>query len=296
MKRKGLLGLIGNTPLVKLLSFSTSYLEIWAKLEMFNPGGSIKDRAALYMIEDAEKRGVLTKDKIVIEPTSGNTGIGLALVCRLKGYRIKVVMPESMSIERRKILKAYGAEVILTPGELGTSGAINKAHEMLKANPELYFMPNQFDNPANPKAHYETTAVEILNQINDISAFVAGIGTSGTLMGVAKRLKEHNPKIKIAGVEPFPGHGIQGLKSLAEYKVPAIFDPTLVDEIIKVKDEDAIYMTRELVKREVIFAGMSSGAALWGALEFSRRLEKGKIVVIFPDGGERYLSTHLFED
>lgn len=295
MEREGLFNLIGNTPLIKLRHFSTSKVEIWAKLEMFNPGGSIKDRPALYMIEDAEKKGVLSRSKIVIESTSGNTGIGLALVCSLKGYRLRVVMPESMSIERRRSIVAYGGEVMLTPGELGTEGAIEKAHELVQENPDLYFMPNQFDNPANPRAHYETTGEEVLQQTKgEITAFVAGIGTSGTLMGVGKRLKEYDPDIKVVGVEPFLKHGIQGLKSLSGSKIPAIFDPGLPDRIIRVKDGDAILMTREIAKREAILTGMSAGAALWGAIEFSKDMEEGKIVVIFPDGGERYLSTGLF--
>ncbi len=295
MEREGLLALIGNTPLVKLRHFSTPSVEIWAKLEMFNPGGSVKDRPALYMIEDAEARGLLNKGKIVLEPTSGNTGIGLAMVCCLKGYRIRVVMPETMSMERRLLIQAYGGEIILTPGELGTDGAIEKALEMVEENPETYFMPNQFDNPANPRSHYETTGVEILDQTGgEVTAFVAGIGTSGTLMGVGRRLKEHNPSILVVGVEPYPKHGIQGLKSLEEARKPTIFDPCLPDRIIKVRDEEAIATTREVARKEAILTGMSAGAALYGALELARDLKKGKIVVIFPDGGERYLSTDLF--
>jgi len=289
------LALIGDTPLVKLRHFSSPQVEIWAKLEMFNPGGSVKDRPALYMIEDAEARGVLTKGKIVLEPTSGNTGIGLAMVCSLKGYRIKVVMPETMSVERRLLVQAYGGEIVLTPGELGTDGAIEKALEMVEEDPETYFMPNQFENPANPRSHYETTGVEILAQTKgQVTAFIAGIGTSGTLMGVGRRLKEHDPSILVVGVEPYPKHGIQGLKSLAEARKPTIFDPCLPDKIIKVRDEDAIAITRELARKEAILVGMSSGAALYGALELARELDRGKIVVIFPDGGERYLSTDLF--
>jgi len=295
MEREGLLALIGNTPLVKLRHFSTPQVEIWAKLEMFNPGGSVKDRPALYMIEDAEAQGALTKEKIVIEPTSGNTGIGLALVCCIRGYRLKVVMPETMSVERRLLIQAYGGEIILTPGDLGTDGAIEKALEMVEEDPEAYFMPNQFDNPANPRAHYETTGVEILEQTEgELTAFVAGIGTSGTLMGVGQRLKEHNPSILVVGVEPYPKHGIQGLKSLEEARKPSIFNASLPDEIIRVHDEDAIATTRKLSKKEAILTGMSAGAALFGALHLAQKLEKGKIVVIFPDGGERYLSTDLF--
>lgn len=295
MEREGLLALIGNTPLVKLRYFSTPQVEVWAKLEMFNPGGSVKDRPALYMIEDAEARGVLSREKIVLEPTSGNTGIGLALVCCIKGYRLKVVMPDTMSLERRLLIQAYGGEIILTPGDLGTDGAIDRALEMVGEDPHTYFMPNQFDNPANPRSHYETTGVEILEQTEgEVTTFVAGIGTSGTLMGVGRRLKEYRPSIQVVGVEPYPKHGIQGLKSLEEARQPSIFDPCLPDGIIKVHDEDAIATTRELARREAILAGMSAGAALYGALQLAQNMRKGKIVVIFPDGGERYLSTDLF--
>lgn len=297
MEREGILALIGNTPLVQLKHFSTPQVEIWAKLEMFNPGGSIKDRAALYMIEDAERRGVLTRGKVVLEPTSGNTGIGLALVCCVKGYPLTVVMPENMSIERRLLIKAYGGEVILTPGEKGTDGAIEKALEMVEEDPDTYFMPNQFDNPANPLAHYETTGVEILEQTKgEVTAFVAGIGTSGTLMGVGRRLKEYNPDIQIVGVEPHIKHGIQGLKSLEEARRPSIFDPSLPDAIIKVRDEDAISTTKEVAKKEAILTGISAGAALYGAIQWAEEIDRGKIVVIFPDGGERYLSTGLFNN
>ncbi len=282
--------------MVRLHHFSTPQVDIWAKLEMFNPGGSVKDRAALYMLEDAEERGVLTKEKEVIEPTSGNTGIGLAFVCCIKGYRLTVVMPENMSVERRFLIQAYGGSVILTSGDRGMDGALGEALRMASERPDLYFMPNQFDNPANPLAHYETTGVEILEQMRgEITAFVAAMGTTGTLMGVGKRLKEYNPDIKVIGVEPYPHHGIQGLKSLEESRRPAIFDPSLPDAIIKVRDQDAISTTKELARKEAILAGMSSGAALFGALKYARGMGKGRIVVLFPDGGERYLSTGLFD-
>ncbi len=293
-ERRGILKAIGNTPLVRLDSYSTETVEIWAKLEGSNPGGSVKDRTALYLIEDAEQRGELP-GKEVLEPTSGNTGIGLSMVCAVKGYPITVVMPESMSIERRQILLAFGAKLELTPGELGTDGAIDRAHEMVKANPERYFMPNQFDNPANVKAHYETTGVEIWRQTGgDLSAYVAGIGTSGTLMGAGRYLKEQDPSIQVIGVEPGPNHGIQGLKSLEEARVPAIFDPSLPDRMIRVADEDAFRLAKELPRKEGIFVGISSGAALSAALKIAGELKKGRIVVVFPDGGERYLSTGLF--
>ncbi len=287
--------MIGKTPLIELKEFSTPKVEIWAKLEMFNPGGSIKDRAALYMIEDGERRGLLTRDKVVLEPTSGNTGIGLALVCCVKGYSLTVVMPETMSIERRLLIQAYGGKVILTPGEEGTDGAIENALKLLEEQPDTYFMPNQFDNPANPLAHYETTGMEILEQTGgEMTAFVAGIGTSGTLMGVGKRLKEHDSSIQIVGVEPYPKHSIQGLKSLDEARRPSIFDSSLPHAMMRVHDRDALATTRELAKKEAILTGMSSGAALYAALQWAREIGRGKIVVIFPDGGERYLSTGLF--
>ncbi len=292
--RRGILKAIGNTPLVRLDTYSTDRVEIWAKLEGMNPGGSVKDRTALYLIEDAESKGELP-GKEVLEPTSGNTGIGLAMVCAVKGYPITVVMPESMSVERRQILLAFGAKLELTPGELGTDGAIERAHEMAKANPEKYFMPNQFDNPANIRAHYETTGREIWEQTGgEITAYVAGIGTSGTLMGSGRYLKERDPSVLVVGVEPGPNHGIQGLKSLEEARVPAIFDPSVPDRMIRVADEDAFRVAKELPKREGLFVGISSGAALCAALDVASGLERGRIVVIFPDGGERYLSTGLF--
>ncbi len=293
-ERRGVLKAIGNTPLVRLDTYCTGAVEIWAKLEGANPGGSVKDRTALYLIEDAEARGELP-GREVLEPTSGNTGIGLAMVCAVKGYPITVVMPESMSIERRQILKAFGAKLELTPGELGTDGAIDRAHEMAEAYPELYFMPNQFDNPANIRAHYETTGREIWKQAGgELDAFIAGIGTSGTLMGAGRYLKEQNPNILVIGVEPGPNHGLQGLKSLEEARVPSIFDPQVPHRMVRVEDEDAFRLTTELPRREGLFVGISSGAALCAALQVAEELESGRIVVIFPDGGERYLSMGLF--
>ncbi len=282
--------------MVRLDTYCTGSVEIWAKLEGMNPGGSVKDRTALYLIEDAEERGELP-GKEVLEPTSGNTGIGLAMVCAVKGYPITVVMPESMSIERRQILKAFGANLELTPGDLGTDGAIDRAHEMAEAYPERYFMPNQFDNPANIKAHYETTGREVWQQTKgDLTAFIAGIGTSGTLMGSGRYLKEQNPGIMVIGVEPGPNHGLQGLKSLEEARVPAIFDSQIPDRMIRVEDEEAFRLMGELPKREGLFVGISSGAALCAALQVAEEIKGGRIVVIFPDGGERYLSTGLFPD
>ncbi len=289
------LKLIGNTPLVRLNYFSTDKVEIFAKVESFNPGGSIKDRAALYMIEGAEKRGELTKDKVILEATSGNTGIGLALVAAVKGYRVKIVLPESMSVERRQLLKAYGAEIVLSPKDKGTDGAIELAEQIYREAPERYYMPNQFDNPDNERAHYETTGPEIIAQTGGkIDAFVAGIGTSGTLMGVGKRLREFDENIRIYGVEPPPKHNIQGLKSLEDARVPKIYDPSVPHAVLRVTDEEAFDLVRVIPKKEGLFVGISSAAALAGALKVAKEMDRGRIVVIFPDGGDRYLSLGLF--
>lgn len=290
------LDLIGNTPLVRIQRLNpNNKVEIWAKLEGYNPGGSVKDRVALTMILDAEERGLLTKDKTVLEATSGNTGIGLAMVAAAKGYKITLVMPESVSLERRKILAAYGADFILTPGNLGTDGAIELAYEMADREPDRYYLTDQFNNEANPRAHYEHTAPEIWHQTQGrITHFVAAMGTTGTVMGCSRGLKEFNPEIRVVAVEPFSGHKIQGLKSLIESYVPGIFDKSLIDEKIRVDDENAFETARRLAKAEGLRVGMSSGAALYGALELASRLDEGVIVTIFPDFGDRYLSTTLF--
>lgn len=287
---------IGNTPLIKLENINPNpHVVILGKYEGANPGGSVKDRTALYLIKDAEEKNLLTKNKIILEPTSGNTGIGLAMIASAKGYRIKLVMPKCVSHERRKILEALGAELILSPAEEGTDGAIRLAHQIYEENPEAYFMPNQFNNLSNVRAHYETTGKEILEQTKgEVTHFVAGMGTTGTLMGVSERLKEFNKDIKIIGVEPLPGHRIQGLKNMKESIVPKIFDPSKLDEIINVHDEDAFDCTRKLATKEGVFAGMSSGAAVHCALEIASELKKGTIVVLLPDRGDRYLSTSLF--
>jgi cysteine synthase len=265
------------------------------KLEGGNPGGSVKDRIALAMIEGAERRGELSKDKIILEPTSGNTGIGLAMVAAVKGYRVLVILAENMSIERRRILRAYGADFILTPAEKGTDGAIERAHELYKANPERYYFPNQFANSDNARAHYEGTANELWQDTEGkVDLFVAGIGTSGTLMGVSRRLRELKPEIKIVGVEPFPGHKIQGLKNLTESRIPEIFDRTQLDEIVRIEDDLAFDMAIRLAREEGIFAGVSSGAVMAGALEVVRRLSGGLVVALLPDRGEKYLSSEQF--
>lgn len=294
-KFENMIDLIGRTPLVKINHFNENKdVEIYAKLERYNPTGSVKDRIAKYMIEYAEKDGLLNKNKIVIEPTSGNTGIGLAMVCAVKGYRLELVMPDTMSIERRKILTAYGAKIILSDGTKGMDGAIDLAHEMVKDS-DKYYMPYQFENKYNVLAHYETTGKEVWEDTDGrVTMFVAGLGTTGTLMGVSRRLKEYNPDIKIVGVEPYPNSKIQGLKNLEFQYTPEIFDPSRLDERIYVKDEDAFDTARMLTIQEGIFCGISSGAAMHVTLQMVKDMDKGVAVVLFPDGGEKYISTPLY--
>jgi len=289
---------IGNTPLVRINNLNTNKkVEIFAKLEGTNPTGSIKDRIALKMIEQAEFAGSLTKDKIIIEPTSGNTGIALAMIGVIKGYQVEIVMSKAVSEERRKIIKAYGANITLTDADKGTDGAIIKAKELVKNNPEKYFMPNQFSNEYNKIAHYKTTAEEIWKQTNGkIDYFVSSLGTSGTIMGIGKALKENNPNIKIVEAHPVKGHYIQGLKNMGEAIVPSIYDPEKIDETVFVESEAAFETARELIKKEGIFGGMSSGAAMYAALEIAKKIDtQARIVVICPDRAEKYLSTNLFE-
>jgi cysteine synthase len=270
---------------------------MFLKLEMFNPGGSIKDRIAKYMIEHAEREGVLTKEKTVIEPTSGNTGIGLAIACAVKGYKLVLVMPETMTVERRKILTIHGAQIMLSPGSKGMNGAEDFARQMVQKNPEKYFMPNQFANKYNVLAHYETTAEEIWKDTGGrITHFVAGIGTSGTLMGVSKSLKIRNPRIKIIAVEPHAKTPIQGLKNLETQYVPAIFEESAIDEKHYVKLEEAEESARLLAGKEGIFCGPSTGAILHVALQKAKEMTRGLIVLVAPDGGEKYLSTELCDE
>ncbi|MGA2506598.1 MAG: cysteine synthase A [Chitinispirillaceae bacterium] len=296
--------LIGNTPLVKINNINSGCAEIVVKLEFFNPMSSVKDRIGLAMIEDAEKKGILKKGSVLIEPTSGNTGIALAFVAAVKGYRLILTMPETMSVERRKLLFSLGAEIVLTDGPKGMRGAVEKAEELAKQNADAVIL-QQFKNPANVAIHRSTTAEEIWNDTDGkVDIFVAGVGTGGTISGVGQVLKERKKGVSIIAVEPDtspvlsggqPGrHGIQGIGAGF---VPDIFDRSVVDEIIKVKDEDAGKIARELARKEGIFAGISSGAALWAALEVAKRGEnKNKlIVVVLPDTGERYLSTWLWE-
>ncbi|MBU8912305.1 MAG: cysteine synthase [Desulfobacterales bacterium] len=287
---------IGNTPIVEIKKMNpVKGVKIFVKLEYMNPGGSVKDRAALYMINAAEKSGELTKDKTVIEATSGNTGIGLAMICAVKGYKIALTMAENASEERKSILRARGAQIISTPRRLGSDGAIEEAYRLARENPDKYFLADQYNNEANWKAHYHTTGPEIIEQTNGkVSCVVATIGTSGTLMGLSRRLKEHNRDIRIVCVEPYLGHKIQGLKNMKESYTPEIMDKSCFDEKINIDDDAAFNAARMLAVKEGLFVGMSSGAAMAAAIEEAQKIKKGIIVVIFPDSGERYLSTSLF--
>lgn len=287
---------IGNTPLIRINRLNpNSAVTLYAKLEVKNPGGSIKDRPALYMIESAERDGLLTREKIIIEATSGNTGIGLAIVAAVKGYRLMLAMPETASLERQKILKALGAELLLTPGNLGTDGAIEKVYSLVRENPDRYYMPDQFNNPANPAAHYMGTGPEIFEQTDGkVNVVVVTLGTTGTAMGILSAMKERNPTIRVVGVEPYPGHRVQGLKNMKESYVPGIFDRHALDQVIHIKDEDAFETARRLAREEGLFVGMSSGAAMAVALKVAAELQEGVVVAVLPDGGDRYLSTNLF--
>ncbi len=301
---QNILQTIGNTPLVKINKLNSNEdVNIYAKIEGVNPGGSIKDRIALKMVEQAEAEGKLTKEKTIIEATSGNTGISLAMIGVVLGYKVEIVMSEAVSIERQKMIKAFGAKITLTDPKLGTDGAIMKAKELTEKYPEKYFRPDQFSNKYNKIAHYEGTAKEIWEQTNgEIDYFVSALGTSGTLMGVAAYLKKYNPKVKIVSAEPKEGHYIQGLKNMKEAIVPSIYDRNLLDEVIIIDTEEAFETARSIAKEEGIFVGMSSGAAMLAAQEVVRKIDSsgqnGKIIniiTIFPDRGEKYLSTGLFK-
>jgi cysteine synthase B len=289
---------IGNTPLVRINKLNPNpNTEIYAKNEGVNPTGSIKDRVALSMVIQAEIEGKLTREKTIIEPTSGNTGVALAMIGAVRGYNVEIVMSDSVSIERRQMIKAFGADIILTEGKFGTDGAIRKARELVKQYPDKYYMPDQFSNEFNKIAHYRTTGEEIWRQTKgQLDYFVSSLGTSGTIMGVGKVLKEHNPKIKIVCAHPVKGHYIQGLKNMEEAIVPAIYDPSKIDVTIMVETEMAYKMARRIVKEEGIFVGMSSGAAMYAASQIALVISSGRIVVIFPDRGEKYLSTKLFNE
>ena len=298
----GAIELIGNTPILKVKSMvDENCADVYVKLEKFNPGGSVKDRAALGMIEKAEKEGILKEGSVIVEPTSGNTGIGLAMIGRLKGYKVVIVMPETMSKERRDLIKAYGAELVLTEGSKGMKGAIEKANELVKN--KGYFMPQQFENIANPEKHYETTADEIFNDINDLDVFVAGVGTGGTATGVGKRLKEKINGIQVVAVEPSnsqviagkkPGaHKIQGIGAGC---IPQNYKAEYVDNVVPVTDEDAIRTAVEFAKKEGILVGISSGAAIYTAIEIAKKLGKGKkVLALSPDGGEKYISMGIYD-
>ncbi|ELC8441186.1 cysteine synthase A [Clostridium perfringens] len=300
---ENLLSLIGNTPILEAnnLFKGENLPQVFVKLEKFNPGGSIKDRAALGMIEEAEKNGLLKENGVIVEPTSGNTGIAIAMIGKVKGYKVIITMPETMSKERRDMIKAYGAEIILTEGSKGMKGAIEEAERLAKT--KGYFMPQQFLNEANAKKHYETTAEEIIRDLPELDVLVAGVGTGGTITGIGRRLKEFNPNIKIVAVEPSdsavlsgekPGsHKIQGIGAGF---IPKIYDNSVVDEIIKVSNEDAYSMAKSFADKEGVLIGISSGAALQGAKEVLEKLDKDKkVLVIAPDGGEKYFSTGLYD-
>ncbi len=298
MVKNSILEAIGNTPMVRINALNPNpNVNIFAKLEGFNPTGSIKDRIAKRMVEAAEEQGLLTPGKTIIEPTSGNTGIGLAIAGIVKGYPVKIVMSSAVSVERRKILRSYGVEVILTPAEEGTDGAIRRARQIVAEDPDAYYMPDQFANAANYLAHYERTALEIWQQTDGkIDYLVCALGTSGTLMGLTRFLKTMNPAIKTVCAHPIKGHYIQGLKNMEEAIVPEIYDPSIIDIQEMIESEEAIEMARQIIRREGIFAGMSSGAAMLAALRTAQRIERGNIVVVFPDRAEKYLSTSMFAD
>lgn len=297
MIRENILETIGNTPMVRINRLCPKrQVNIYAKLEGFNPTGSIKDRIALHMIERAEREGVLRKGLTIIEPSSGNTGIGLAMVGIVKGYPVEIVMSSAVSVERRKILRSYGVKVILTPAEEGTDGAIRMAKRMVDESPDKYFMPYQFANTANYLAHFERTAIEIWQQTEGkIDYLVCAIGTSGTIMGVSRFLRAMKPDIKVVCAHPIKGHYIQGLKNMNEAIIPEIYNPLLIDIQEMIESEEAIEMARQIIAQEGIFAGMSSGAAMIASLRTARKLEKGNIVVVFPDRAEKYLSTKMFK-
>ncbi len=291
-----ILNSIGNTPMVELKRVNPNpKVRLMAKMEGNNPAGSVKDRPALYMITKAEQSGKLTKDKTILEPTSGNTGIALAMIGAAKGYRVRLTLPACVSSERRHILEAFGAEVVMTPANEGTDGAIRLAHKILENEPDKYFMPNQFENPDNPLSHYETTGPEIFKQANGkIDYFVAGMGTTGTLMGISRYLREKLKNVKIVGIEPTPHHTIQGLKNMTESIIPVIYKRDKLDDVMIMEDDEAYEMTRRLASEEGIFAGISSGAAVAGAARVAKDMESGTVVTVICDRGDRYLSTMLF--
>jgi cysteine synthase B len=293
-----ILQLVGRTPLLRIRHFEDRYpdLEVYAKAEWFNPGGSVKDRAALAMVEDGEQRGVLTRDKVLIDSTSGNTGVAYALVGAARGYRVTLVMPANVSEERKQLVTAFGADIVLSDSMEGSDGAIRLCHQLVAEDPDLYFYPDQYNNPANARAHYDGTGVEILEQTEGrITHFVAGLGTTGTFTGTARRLKEHDPTIQTIAVQPESGfHGLEGLKHLPSSIVPGIWDPSLADEVWGAPTEPAYELARALARTEGLLVGHSCGAALWAVEKLAASVRRGVVVTVFPDSGDRYLSTGLY--
>ncbi|HZQ50285.1 MAG TPA: cysteine synthase family protein [Candidatus Dormibacteraeota bacterium] len=289
---------VGNTPLVRVRLFERDFpgLEVYAKAEWFNPGGSVKDRPALSMIEDGERRGALTPDKTIIDSTSGNTGIAYALMGAAKGYRVKLVMPGNVSAERKALVKAYGAEIVYSDAGEGSDGAIRLVRDLVAMDPESYFYPDQYSNPANPRAHYDGTAVEILQQTDGrITHFIAGLGTTGTFVGTSRRLKEHDPSIHTIAVEPDDSfHGLEGLKHLPTAIVPKIWTQAYADEVWFCPTEPAYDLARKVAREEGLLVGHSSGAALWAIRRLAESVKEGVVVTVFPDSGDRYLSTGLY--
>ena len=296
--RQSILDAIGNTPLLRILGLADkikSNVEIWAKLEMFNPGGSVKDRPALQMIIDAEESGALTSEKIILDSTSGNTGIAYAMIGAVKGYGVKLVMPESVSIERRYTIQSFGAELVLSDPLEGSDGAILMCREILASDPDRYYKPDQYNNPSNPKVHYLHTAPEIWDQTQGrVTHIVATLGTSGTLMGTGRRLKEFNSDVQVVAIEPPEFHGIEGLKNMDVSIVPGIYDPTVWDQKMQVVTEDAYDAARWLMRDMGLLVGQSCGAAMVGALKVAETLDEGVVVTMFPDSGEKYMSTPLW--
>ena len=294
----GITKLVGNTPLVRVRLFEREFprVEVFAKAEWFNPGGSVKDRAALAMIEDGERRGALTRDRVIIDSTSGNTGIAYALMAAAKGYRVKLVMPGNVSAERKALVTAYGAEIVYSDAGEGSDGAIRMVRELVDRDPGLYFYPDQYSNPANPRAHYEGTAVEILEQTGGrITHFVAGLGTTGTFVGTSRRLKEHDASIRTIAVQPDDSfHGLEGLKHLPTAITPRIWDESIADEVWGCPTEPAYDLARAVARTEGLLVGHSSGAALWAVRKLATSIREGIIVTVFPDSGDRYLSTGLY--
>lgn len=295
MIHKNLISLIGNTPMIEIGRMNPNPdVKIYAKLEGQNPSGSLKDRIALYMLRAGEKSGLLKPGATILEATSGNTGISLAMLAKYMGYKLKAVMPENVSLERRQLLEVFGAELVLSDGDLGTNGAIKMAQEIGAAGG--YFLPDQYSNEANPLAHYETTAVEILDDVPHVDVFIAGLGTAGTLMGVGRRLKEVNPKVRIMAVQPYPHGGLQGLRNLSDGFVPAILDMNLLSDNELVQDEEAFVALKGLAEKEAILAGISSGAVIFKAIEVAKTMTSGTIVTVFPDGAWKYLSERIWTE